>query len=184
MFLVPICCIFKFKKRFVNFKRIQATPAAFPEIQDGGQKEIIRGKFKYRFFKVKATVLSLLSCIFVMLNSNRLRCDMFRLFPSSEPKTQLTEFERKTADQVKSLINSCRLKNCILDPLPASVIKDCTDVLLPVLTKMINISIETANVLVPLDIVDHKILLQRLSCRFGINGKALRWFKPPTASSE
>ena len=32
------------------------------------------------------------------------------------------------------------------------------------------------------DTVDHKILLQRLSCRFGINGKALQWFKPPTAS--
>ena len=27
------------------------------------------------------------------------------------------------------------------------------------------------------DTVDHKILLQRLSCRFGINGKSLRWFK-------
>ena len=27
------------------------------------------------------------------------------------------------------------------------------------------------------DTVDHKILLQRLSCRFGINGKALCWFK-------
>ena len=25
------------------------------------------------------------------------------------------------------------------------------------------------------DIVDHKILPQRLSCLFGINGKALRW---------
>ena len=34
------------------------------------------------------------------------------------------------------------------------------------------------------DTVDHKILLQRLSCRFGINGKALQWFKPPTCSSE
>ena len=27
------------------------------------------------------------------------------------------------------------------------------------------------------DTVDHKILLQRLSCSFGINGKALRWLK-------
>ena len=59
---------------------------------------------------------------------------------------ELTEFERKTEDQVKSLINPCLLKTCILDPLPASVIKDCTDVLLPVLTKMINVSIETATV--------------------------------------
>ena len=63
---------------------------------------------------------------------------------------ELTEFERMTEDQVKSLINSCRLKTCILDPLPASIMKDCMDVLLPVLTKMINISIETANVPVQL----------------------------------
>ena len=27
------------------------------------------------------------------------------------------------------------------------------------------------------DTVDHKIVLQRLSCRFGIDGKTLRWFK-------
>ena len=44
---------------------------------------------------------------------------------------ELTEFERMTEDQVKSLINSCRLKTCILDPLPASIMKDCMDVLLP-----------------------------------------------------
>ena len=188
---------------------------------------------------------------------------------------ELTEFERMTEDQVKSLINSCRLKTCILDPLPTSIMKDCADVLLPVLTKMMNISTETANVPVQLkeamirpklkkdsldhevysnfrpisnlkfiskmiekavsyqrtnylrdndleeslqsayktfhstetalvkahndivsaidnqsyiilllldlsaafDTVDHKILLQRLSCRFGINGKAPRWLK-------
>ena len=63
---------------------------------------------------------------------------------------ELNEFERMTEDQVKGLINSCRLKTCILDPLPATIMKDCMDVLLPVLTKMINISIETANVPVQL----------------------------------
>ena len=49
---------------------------------------------------------------------------------------ELTEFERMAEDQVKSLINSCRLKTCILDPLPASIMKDCIDVLLAVLTTL------------------------------------------------
>ena len=187
---------------------------------------------------------------------------------------KLTEFEYMTEDQVKSLANSSCLKTCSLDPLPASIMKDCMDALLPVLT-MINISIETATVPVQLketmirpklkkeslnyevyynfrplsklkyiskmtertisyqltnyfrdndleeslqsayetyhstetalvkvhndivsaidnqsyvilllldlsaafDTVDHKILLQRLSCRFGIDGKALCRFK-------
>ena len=43
----------------------------FPEIQDGGQKKP-EGQMLILIFKVKATVLSLLSCIFVMLNSQRL----------------------------------------------------------------------------------------------------------------
>ena len=55
-----------------------------------------------------------------------------------------------TEDQVKSLVNSSHLKTCSLDPLPASIMKDCMDVLLPVLTKMINISIDTATVPVQL----------------------------------
>ena len=63
---------------------------------------------------------------------------------------ELTEFKRMTEDRVRSLINPCRLKTCILDRLPPSIMKDCMDVLLPVLTKTINISIETANVPVQL----------------------------------
>ena len=51
MFLVPICCIFKFKTRLVDVKGIQVTFVAFPEIQNGGQKETMRGKFKLRFSK-------------------------------------------------------------------------------------------------------------------------------------
>lgn len=41
---------------------------------------------------------------------------------------KLTVFERMTEDQVKSLINSCRLKTCIFGPLLASMMKDCMDV--------------------------------------------------------
>ena len=37
------------KMRFVYLKRIWATFVAFPEIQDGGQEEIMSGKFEFRF---------------------------------------------------------------------------------------------------------------------------------------
>ena len=72
--------------RFVYLKRTWATFVAFPEIQDGGQKEIMSGKYLNFDLQGRVTVLSLLSCIFVMLNSQRLRLDVFQLFPSSKPK--------------------------------------------------------------------------------------------------
>ena len=63
---------------------------------------------------------------------------------------KLTELGCMTEDQLKSLANSSCCKTCSLDPLPASIMKKCTDVLLPVSTKMINITIETATVLLRL----------------------------------
>ena len=97
------------------------------------------------------------TCIFADFFSQKINVKRNDLFARYTPvanslvdvqvcSAELTEFERMTEDQVKSLINSCRLKTCILDPLPASIMEDWKDVLLPVLTKMINISIETANV--------------------------------------
>ena len=58
---------------------------------------------------------------------------------------EFTEFDNMT-DQVKNLIHSSCLKTCSLDPLPAPIIKGCADILLPVLTRMINMLIETATV--------------------------------------
>ena len=55
------------------------------EIQDGDQNKGLSGKFKNSIYKVKATVLSLLSCIFEMLFTQRFKLYMFCLFPLSEP---------------------------------------------------------------------------------------------------
>ena len=51
MFLVRIRSNLAFEMRFVDVKRIQATLWPSPKIQDGGQKEGTRGKFKIRFTK-------------------------------------------------------------------------------------------------------------------------------------
>ena len=51
MFLVPLYFKSTLKQDFFTFKVNISNFSAFPEIQDGGQKETMRGKFKFRFSK-------------------------------------------------------------------------------------------------------------------------------------
>ena len=78
-----------------------------------------------------------------------IRSDLFaRQTPATNPfmdtqacNTKLAEFESMTEDQVDWLFMSEDL--CNLGPLPVSIMKDWMDLLLPVLTKMTNMSLET-----------------------------------------
>ena len=51
----------------------------------------------------------------------------------------LTEFKMLTEQDVKSLMQHSSLKSCALDPMPSTLVSRC-DVLLPVLTRLINMS--------------------------------------------
>ena len=53
----------------------------------------------------------------------------------------LQEFRPVTQEEVKEIISSSPSKSCDLDPLPTNVLKQCLDVLLPVITLMINLSL-------------------------------------------
>ena len=53
MFLVQIYFKSTLKEDFFLRLKNISNFEAFPEIQDGGQKEIMRGKFKFRFSKWK-----------------------------------------------------------------------------------------------------------------------------------
>ena len=52
-------------------------------------------------------------------------------------------FETLSQEQVSELINRAAKKSCPLDPMPTSVVLDVLDVLLPVITNMINLSLES-----------------------------------------
>ena len=52
-------------------------------------------------------------------------------------------FETLSQEQVSELINRAAKKSCPLDPMPTSVVLDVLDVLLPVITNMINSSLES-----------------------------------------
>ena len=54
----------------------------------------------------------------------------------------LTEFEMLTEQDVKSLMQDLSLKSCALDPMPSTLLSRC-DVLLPVLTRLINMSLKS-----------------------------------------
>src|SRR6218665_1109067 len=54
------------------------------------------------------------------------------LFPASEAEVSL-------------LLNTLPNKQCELDPIPTSLLKDCASVLVPVITKIINLSLSSGN---------------------------------------
>ena len=58
----------------------------------------------------------------------------------------LVEFNPTSQEEVKRIIQLSPSKSCELDPIPTWLLKDCLNELLPILTKIINTSLETAKV--------------------------------------
>ena len=58
----------------------------------------------------------------------------------------LQTFEIATEEEVKKIITSSASKQCLLDPIPTYLLKDCITVLLPIITNIINLSLDTASV--------------------------------------
>ena len=62
---------------------------------------------------------------------------------SPPPDCVLSCFETVAEDHVASLITSSAIKCCPLDPAPAVILKECVFVILPVITKIVNLSINS-----------------------------------------
>lgn len=58
-------------------------------------------------------------------------------------ETKLQSFETLTNNEVLKLIKSGTIKSCSLDPLPASIMVKCCHALLPILTRITNLSLAT-----------------------------------------
>ena len=57
---------------------------------------------------------------------------------------ELNEFAPANATELSSLIRPMSAKSCILDPIPGVLMRDCFDVLLPVITQIVNLSLDNA----------------------------------------
>lgn len=60
---------------------------------------------------------------------------------TSSPTTNFNKFTALSELEVQKLIECSAKKSCSLDPLPTPLVLNCIDVLLPVITKMINLSL-------------------------------------------
>jgi len=64
---------------------------------------------------------------------------------SSTCPVEFCNFSQVTQDEVKRFVVKPSSKSCILDPLPASILKGCLTTLLPTITKIVNLSLSTGN---------------------------------------
>ena len=55
----------------------------------------------------------------------------------------LTKFRKLTHADIKELVMSSKTTSCGLDPIPTSLLKEHISILLPIITKMVNLSLQT-----------------------------------------
>lgn len=69
-----------------------------------------------------------------------------------------TSFDRVSTEYIATVLKSCKVKSCALDPVPASVLTGCLPVLLPVITDLVNCSLDNAFMPVALKTDDYTTL--------------------------
>ena len=63
--------------------------------------------------------------------------------PCSGVQHKLTQFSSLSESDVQRMVMKSNKKSCSLDPVPTNLMVDCIDILLPILTKLINFSLVT-----------------------------------------
>ena len=54
-------------------------------------------------------------------------------------------FKQVSCQELSDLLAKSTTKSCALDPIPATVLKGCLDVLLPFITKLVNCSLQCSD---------------------------------------
>ena len=65
--------------------------------------------------------------------------------PEVGPEKALYAFHPVSEDEVQKLVRQSAKKSCPLDPAPTSLVVSCLDVLLPVITRIINCSLTSGD---------------------------------------
>lgn len=87
---------------------------------------------------------------------------------------ELNTFLPASEDEVRKLVMSSPSKHCQLDPIPTSILKDHIDPLLPTITKIVNLSLETSTFPVQFKSAIVKPLLKKAT----LDSENLRNYRP------
>ena len=68
----------------------------------------------------------------------------YSAIPLTLCQCELTSFERVSTKFIATLLKSCKVRSCKLDPVPATILTGCLPVLLPVITDLVSCSLNTA----------------------------------------
>ena len=69
--------------------------------------------------------------------------DFFRTLDTSSLTCQLVNFAPTSNTELSNIANNIITKSCILDPLPATLLKQHFDLLFPIILKIVNLSLES-----------------------------------------
>ena len=121
--------LFKASKSLLNCKPCNAIPSDIDEKQFA---EDIRKFFVQKVLDIRNR-----------LDNIHSSCEHETSIPHVAPTVQyLREFDKLTENDVKSIMQRSSLRSCLLDPMPSWLVNQC-DVLLPVLTTLINTSLQS-----------------------------------------
>ena len=56
----------------------------------------------------------------------------------------MTDFSPVTEKDIEKIIKGCAAKSCCLDPIPSQIVKQCLDILLPIITRIVNTSLSSS----------------------------------------
>ena len=121
--------LFKASKGLLNCKPCNAIP---PDIDEKQLAENIGNFFVQKVLDIRNRLGNIHSS-----------CEHETSIPYVAPTVQyIREFDKLTKNDVKSIMQRSSLRSCLLDPMPSWLVNQC-DVLLPVLTTLINTSLQS-----------------------------------------
>ena len=154
--------IFKSKKDHVTYLMNQARQVSKTNFIDENQgrlfratKRLLRERMSYLFLTIMEKRPWLMtSMIFFVRKITRIRADIDATDVDDTVPTEsgvgdlctclsLSSFYPLTESDVSAVIKKSAKKSCLMDPMPTSLVVGCLDVLLPVITHIVNSSLSS-----------------------------------------